>query len=303
MRAKSRRILTGVLSLLCVTTPGIAQEITPAESSLPLETGIAEEVSRSRVRIAVTAGAAVVGEYISRGISFAEEPSLQPYLTISLDLPGATGGAIRDVQLFVGTWSNIKLGSVEPGEARQLTRFYETDLYAGATVGLGERLLVSAAYYRYESLSDSFKAYNDFELILSFDDSEMWKNLIQLDNFTMSPALRLVQEAGRPGRPDALYVQPSLSPSFDLGHGTRALRVTVPLVLGFSDKYYDNARGGHETYGFFRTGAKLSVRPFPSEAAGLEISGGADVWFLNDEVVNGLGASELVGRFGVNWRF
>lgn len=303
MRVQSTGVLAAAPLFLWAAPPGVAQEVTPGESALPPEANASREVSRSRDRITVTAGAALVSEYISRGISFAEEPSLQPRVTISLDLPEATGGAIRDVQFFAGTWSSIKLGSVEPSEAGQLTRFYETDLYAGAAVGLGERWNVSAAYYRYESLSGSFDAYNDLELIIGFDDSRLWDNIISLDGFTLSPAVRLVQEAGRPGRPDALYVQPSLSPSFDLVHGKRSLRLTVPLVLGFSDEYYDNARGGHETFGFFRTGASISGQPFPDKAAGLEINGGMDVWLLNDGVVNGLGASELVARVGASWQF
>lgn len=303
MKMQSSAVLAGALLPLCVATPGMAQDIAPTESDLPLEAGTAGEAPESGDRFTVTAGAAVVSEYISRGISFAEEPSLQPYVTFGLKLSEGEGGALHDVRLFAGTWSSIKLGSVEDNGQGGLTRFYETDLYAGVSAGLGERWNVSAAYYRYESLGDSFEAYNDLELILGFDDSGMWDGLIPLNNFTLSPALRLVQEAGRPHRPDALYIQPSLSPSFDLGDGERPLRVTIPLVLGFSDEYYDNARGGHESFGFFRTGASLSGQPFPDKAEGLEINGGVDVWLLNDAVVNGLGADALVGRLGLNWRF
>lgn len=253
-------------------------------------------------RLSVNVGAALVSKYISRGIGFAEESSLQPYLTVSLDLPWLEGGAITDARAFVGNWNNVKLGPVDPTEAGQLTRFFETDFYVGGAITLDDRWLLSATYYRYGSLSNSFQGYNDFEAIVGFDDSGLWDS-VPLRNFSLSPSLRMVQEAGRPGRPDALYVQPSLSPSFDLGSAERPVHVTVPLVAGFSDSYYDSVQGGYETFGFFRTGLSVSGSPFPKSAANLRVTGGVDVWLLNDDVVNGLGDSEVVGRVGMNWSF
>ncbi|MGE4305279.1 MAG: hypothetical protein AB7E24_14765 [Novosphingobium sp.] len=62
--------------------------------------------------MSVDVGAALGSKYMSRGIGFAEKPSLQPYLTVSLDLPTLEGGAITDARAFVGNWNNVKLGPV-----------------------------------------------------------------------------------------------------------------------------------------------------------------------------------------------
>ncbi|KHK91102.1 TorF family putative porin [Novosphingobium malaysiense] len=298
-----RRFLPGIALAFGAFTPAMAQDTPPESSASPTPDPLVDEAEKPADRVSVDVGAALVSKYISRGIGFAEEASLQPYVTVSLSLPGLEGGAISGAKMFVGNWNNVKLGHVEATEAGQLTRFYENDFYVGGAVTVNDRWSVSATYYRYGSLSDSFDGYNDLELIVGFDDSGLWSGTVPLDNFSLSPSLRMVQEAGRPGRPDALYVQPSLSPSFDVGHPDRPVHVTMPLVVGLADTYYDDAQGGHPTFGFFRTGVSVSGQPFPNSAENVRVSGGVDVWMLNDKVVNGLGDSEVVGRIGVNWSF
>lgn len=213
------------------------------------------------------------------------------------------GGPITDASVFVGNWNSIKLGSVPPGPAGKLTRFYESDFYAGAAVEIAERWTIAATYYRYESIGDSFDGYNDLELIVSFDDAPAWEGAIPLENFTMSPSLRLVQEAGRPGRRDALYIQPSLTPSLDARIGGKQVRIAVPLVVGLSDYYYDGLDGEKKTFGFFRTGLIVSGQPAPERAPALTVDGAVDVWFPNEQVANGLGDRKLVGRMGISWSF
>lgn len=298
------RFLPAVAVVFGATSPVMAQEPGLAdESDMPADTIQPEESQPEPDRISVDMGAGLVSEYVSRGIVFAKEPSLQPYVTVSLNLPAATGGAITHAGLFVGNWNSVKLGSIPPGKAGQLTRFYESDFYAGAKVELAGRWTISATYYRYTSLGKSFKGYNDLELIVGFDDGNLWNGAVPVRNFSLSPSLRLVQEAGRPGRPDALYVQPSLTPSFDLGPSDRPVHVAIPLVVGLSDTYYDNAQGGHETFGFFKTGLTLSLAPLPDKAPALNLSGGVDVWLLNDRVLNALRQHRVVGRIGIGWSF
>lgn len=255
-------------------------------------------------RVTVSAGATFVGQYISRGIAFSDKPSFQPYLSVRVALPELAGGAITDASVFAGTWNSIQF--TDPGlgqpSSGALAGWYEMDLYAGASVELNERWTVSAAYYRYESPGNSYQPYNDLELIVRFDDGDAWTGIVPLRDFSLSPALRLVQEAGRPGRPDALYIQPSITPSFSLGDEERPLRVAIPLVAGFSDEYYDRVGGGQETFGYFRTGLTVSASPF-ADAAALTLNGGFDLWLLNSNVANGLDDTELVGRAGLSWSF
>ncbi|OCC23343.1 hypothetical protein MB02_11990 [Croceicoccus estronivorus] len=286
--------------------PGFAAPLAAQESEPPAEIEATAAVTlpdnsvKQSNRLSANVGTGLVTEYISRGVLFAKEVSLQPQITVTLDLPSLEGGAITGANVFVGSWSSIKLGPVPSGSGGRLTRFYETDLYAGAAIELADRWAVSGTYYRYESLGNSFAGYNDFEVIVSFDDTGMWDNNIS-PAFSLSPSLRLVQEAGRPGRKDALYIQPSLTPSFDTRLGNTKINLAFPIVVGLSDEYYDGTDGGKKTFGFFRTGMIVSGKPAPRAAPGLTLSGGFDLWVPNSEVKSGLDQYDVVGRIGLDW--
>ena len=128
----------------------------------------------------------------------------------------------------------------------------------------------------------------------------MWDSA-PLDNFSLSPSLRLVQEAGRPGREDALYVQPSITPSFDTQIGGATVKLAIPIMIGLSDDYYDGIDGGKKTFGFFRAGLVFSGQPAPDSLPGLSVKGGLDLWIPNSDVANGLNQYDVVGRIGINW--
>ena len=279
-------------------------EEAPDASERPPETVILEEpvAAAETDRVSVSLGATFVTEYISRGISFADDPNLQPYITVNFAIPELTGGAITDANLYVGSWSSIKLGSVDDVPGDDLKRWYEVDLYAGAAVELDDRWQLSATYYRYESPNDSYEGYNDFEFIARYDDAGQWASM-PLRNFQLTPQLRMVQENARPGRKDALYIQPSVTAAFDVGAPDNPVRVAVPVMFGFSDEYYDSVDGGYEDFGFFRSGLTLSVKPFPDSAPALGLNGGFDFWALNDDVINGLADNVVVGRAGLSWGF
>ncbi|WP_188054085.1 hypothetical protein [Sphingosinithalassobacter sp. CS137] len=306
MRAR----VSAVLLVASMAAPARAQDIeAPLGDERPPEATLLDEVEADRPaepgRVTVSAGATFVGQYISRGIAFSDKPSLQPYLSVRVALPELAGGIVTDAGLFAGTWNSIQF--TEPGlgqpSSGDLAGWYEADVYAGAAVELNDRWIVSAAYYRYESPGQSFRAYDDFELIVRFDDGEAWADLVPLPDFTLSPTLRLVQESNRPGRPDALYVQPSLTPSFSLSDAERPVRLSIPLVVGLSDEYYDGIDGRQQTFGYFRTGLIFAANPFGGQASALELNGGFDLWLLNERVANGLDNAELVGRAGVSWSF
>lgn len=278
----------------------LSAESAPVESA-PVESAPVDGPTMGD-RLSAYASVTLVSHYISRGVMFADELSLQPGLTVSLDMPEWDGGAITDASIFVGSWSSIKLGDIPPGSRTRFARLYETDIYAGLALQLAEKWSVSATYYRYESISGSFEGYNDLELKIGYDDSGAWE-VVALDGFRLSPSLRLVQEAGRPGRNDSLYIQPSITPSFDTAIGRVPLNIAVPLAAGFSDGYYDGKDGGHETFGFVSLGLTVSGQPAPERIPGLSISGGLDWWIPNSQVDSGIDGSIVAGRAGISWSF
>jgi len=299
-------ILSVMLSpVLCVALPpaAYAQGVRSAQGDEhPTETMLPEKDDAVE-RVTVSAGVTAVSQYISRGVSFSDRPSLQPFVSVRVALPELTGGAVTKASVFAGTWNSIqgsKPGLGQPNDGA-VPGWYETDLYAGASIELDKRWTVSGTYYRYVSPSASFPGYNDFELIVRFDDRSLWEGIVPLRGFRLSPSLRVTQEAGQPNRADALYVQPSLTIRFDLGDPQEPVGVAIPLVLGFSDSFYRDGRGGNPTFGYFRTGLTVSGKPFARSAKAVTVNGGFDLWRLNGRVASGLKEIEIVGRIGASW--
>ncbi|MET1755987.1 hypothetical protein ABVV53_11040 [Novosphingobium sp. RD2P27] len=290
-----------VAPLALFASPAAAQMAQTLETDLrPSESTSSHTPAVSALgRVSVTAGARFVSEYISRGIAFSDKPSLQPSVTMRIALPELTNGAVTNVSVFAGNWNSMQFD--DPGLGQQssgsLRGWYEADLYAGVSMKLGDSVAISGTYFRYVSPSNSFRGYNDLEFIVSYDDSALWSGGAANVGFSLAPALRMVQEAGRPGRKDALYIQPSLTPSLRVGGHSSKVRASVPLVLGLSDHYYRDAAGKDETVGFFRTGLTLAGSDFVG-VPGLTATTGVDLWLLNDRVANGLDDIEVVGRAG-----
>ncbi|WP_299309600.1 hypothetical protein [uncultured Croceicoccus sp.] len=288
-------------------SPAFAQDIeAPDGDERPPEAvppGAAKARTQDPDRVTWSVGATAVGKYISRGVAFSEEPSLQPFASARIALPELEGGALTVVTAFVGTWNSIQSGGPGLGQANDgpVPGWYEADIYTGVALTFRERFTVSLAWYRYISPADSFTDYDDFEMILRFDDTQFWKGRVPLDNFTLSPSLRMVQEEGQPLRDDALYVQPSLTPSFTVGT-EMPVTVSVPLMIGLSDSFYRGVDGGNPDFGFFRTGVTLAISPIEAAPA-LSVNGGVDVWMLNDDVANGLDDNEFIGRIGARYSF
>lgn len=303
--------LVGTSSLLAGVASAAAQQAEPVETEFPVadekppEVLVNEPPPDGPDRVRFNSGGKLASQYISRGVAFSEEPSLQPFLTMTVALPELAGGAVKDVSWFVGTWNSLQSGGPGLGQRNSgdLAGWYETDFYTGVLLGLPGNLNASFTYYYYHSPAHSFRGYSDLEWILSYDDTGRWEGVVPLRDFTLSPALRVTQEVGRPGRNDAFYVQPSLTPSFNVGSTDDPVWIRVPLAIGLSDDYYIANDGGTVTFGYFRTGLTIATSFFNLGKTPFMVGGGIDYWMLNDKVANGLDDTELVWRVGFRWAF
>jgi hypothetical protein len=298
-----------LLALAAAIRPaGAQQQMADAEISTagqrPPPVVVQPEAPRKE-RITVDAGVDVVSEYISRGVGFSEEASLQPYVSVGIPMPNPAPDAIDGLRLVVGSWNSLQSGGPGYGQPNRgdLAGWYESDLYASFAADLGDGWHASFGYYHYLSPAHSFRDYGELEWVVSYDDSGRWNDVVPLEGFALNPRLRVTQELGRPGRSDALYVQPSITPSFTLGNPDHPITIGVPVVLGFSDDFYDGVAGGKVTFGYVRTGLSVAVPLTQGGRSPLTMVGGIDVWLPNDKVANGLDGTEVVGRIGLRWGF
>ena len=301
-----KRTLLSIAISLIIANPAYCQNVQQNESAQSADAPLRlknQAAASHPDRVSVNMGTSFVTQYISRGVSFSDQPSVQPYVTVQVALPELEGGAITDASVFVGSWNSIQFGEPGVGQANDgaIPGWYETDLYAGASVELDHRWTVSGTYYRYLSPADSFKGYNDLELIVSYDDTALWERTGLPNGFSLSPRVRMVQETGKPGGGDALYIEPRITVGMNVGDGDNPLHLAIPLAAGFSDTYYHAADGSTPAFGFFRTGVTLSGTPLPRTASSLRVSGGIDLWFPNGETLSGLDSTNIVAKLGLDW--
>ena len=310
-RAVRAMMLAPGLLMVATATPAFAENTLSDPASGPSEQARAwSEPTKplpqpaSTDRLSFDGGAELVSQYIARGVTFSDQPSLQPFASATLSLPSWNGGSVSDAHLTIGAWASFQSGNPGAGQRNggSLRGWYEGDLYVSLGAVLAKKLTVATSFYHYTSPAHSYGAYNEFQLSFRYDDSGAWAG-VPLRDFSVSPSLLVAREQGRPFRKDATYVEPSLSPSFSVGSRDNPARLTIPLILGISDNYFDGKDGGKKTFGYFRTGFLLAGKPFPKRVSALSLDGGVDLWLLNNQVANGLKPAELVAHVGLSVHF
>jgi hypothetical protein len=103
-----------------------------------------KRLTRSRLRPRPVVGAVVGGNSAGRPVKQSDERPTETMLP-----------AEKKASVLAGTWNSIqgsKPGLGQPNDGA-LPGWYETDLYAGASIELDKRWTVSGTYYRYVSPS------------------------------------------------------------------------------------------------------------------------------------------------------
>ncbi len=236
-------------------------------------------------------GVSVVSQYVSRGLVFLPEPSMQPWLEVDIPLcPGAPAGSSGSgLSVFGGFWNNLNLGNpqtiVQPdGSLAEVRDWYEADAYLGLRFGLGDQFAASLRYNLYTSPSGSFERIHELDLRLSYDDSALWSwNGPDGRELAVYPAVRITAELSDRGGPEGWYVQPSLTPTWQ--SGSSPLRLELPLVLGFGGGgQYVTAGGDERLFGFFQAGlhASADLDLIPEWPGSITVAAGVDVAILSD---------------------
>lgn len=251
----------------------------------------------------VYAGTALVSRYVARGIVFADGASFQPWVEFDVPVLKERFGDSLAPRLRFGNWNSVNLGDSDTGRPQggleeNLRHWYETDVYAGVSLSLTERMSGTLTYFVYSSPSDSFSTSTDLEARINYADADFWP----WRGFALNPALRVTRELRRPTGSGRWYYQPSLTPS--LSFGNRPYTLQVPLVAGFSpDDWYVDAQGNTISRGFFQTGLSLGI-PFDAWSIAWSATAAVDAYLPDSDARNGFDDSvELVWRIGLSTAF
>jgi hypothetical protein len=203
-------------------------------------------------------------------------------------------GAFKSLGVNIGTWNSLHTGRAgSDGPSGKL--WYESDFYAGASLGFGKGSTVGVTYTAYTSPNGLFGTVKEISFKLAVDDSGL------LGAAAVKPYLVLAQELDGQadgGANEGTYLEVGIGPGYSLSRMT----LTVPMKVGLSVSDYYEGAAGDDTFGFFSVAGVVTV-PFasaPTKFGSWNIHGGVEFLMLGDrnEAVFG-DSSYVIGSIGI----
>jgi hypothetical protein len=244
--------------------------------------------------VTLTAGFDFANAYFFRGIPQDDTGVVMwPSGDLGFALFSSDGG-LKSVGVNVGTWNSLHTGRAgSDGPSGEL--WYESDFYAGATLGFAKGMAVGVQYTAYTSPNGLFGTVKEISFKLSVDDSGL------LGRAAVKPYMLLAQELDGQadgGANEGTYLELGIGPGYSLARAT----LTVPIKVGLSlSDYYEDA-AGDDTFGFLSVAGVVTV-PFtstPTRFGSWNIHGGVEFLMLGDrnEAVFG-DSSHVIGSIGI----
>lgn len=273
-------------------------------------------------RVSLSVGFDITNFYLFRGIPQENaEFIIQPYTDIGFDLHKGDG-LINSLDLNVGTWNSFHSNQTGASEiGTEPDSWYESDLYAGITMGILEDWETGVVYNVLTSPNDAFATIHEIQLSLGYDDSGL------LGDWALSPTATMifeVQNQADNGDDEGIYLELGFGPSFTFNEGAAyPVTLSIPVKLGFSvDDYYENGIGDDDTFGYLDLGLGLGVPLafIPDDLGDWEATASVHLVFLGDSAsdigevtidgtpTGGFGVTDgddvfVVGLFGVSMSY
>jgi hypothetical protein len=208
------------------------------------------------------------------------------------------------IDALLGTWNSFgENGGTNTGDL--ISDWYESDLYAGLAFTSGQ-WSVTTTYIYLTSPSDAYQTVQEFDVALSFDDTEY------LNDWALHPYALLAIETGADYSDGAdsdrgTYLELGVAPGFSFDLGKTPVALSFPMSVGLSlHDYYQNAAGNDDTFGFFQIGAKASLPlPFGDRYGTWTLNAGAYGLFLGDQTAdfNQGDDTEIIATIGLQLNF
>jgi hypothetical protein len=235
-------------------------------------------------KVTVTTGLDFASAYFFRGIKQQSGGAIaQPYVDFGVSLGSG-------VSMNVGNWDSIH-------STAAAGHWYESDYYGSVTFTAG-KLKPGALYTSYTSPADSFTTVHELAGVLAVDDSA--------SAFPLSPkailAFELSDGQADGGANKGVYLELGIKPGVKLAPKATLL---IPVKLGLSVKDYYEGPTGSNKFGYFDTGAQLSVPAVSGKSGTLEVHGGIDFLFLGDnlKLINGGDSVKPIGLIGFTYTY
>ena len=210
--------------------------------------------------------------YFFRGIRQEADPKFTTFVAGDLGIPllADGSGALKTAGINVGTWNAFMTGSSGSDHPVADNPFYESDLYAGVTLGFGA-ISFTPMFTAYTSPNDVFKTVKE----ISFKVANASKT---------APYALVAFELGGDdsgqadgGSKAGTYLELGIGPSWAIADGKAT--VAVPVKLGLSLKDYYEMSGDDKKFGYLAGGVLFTV---PLSGGKWNVHGGVDLYALGD---------------------
>jgi hypothetical protein len=276
----------GWMSVCLVVGPLVAASASPAQAQ-----GSADPNPGA---VTLTAGFDFANAYFFRGIP-QDDTGVVMWPSGDLGFAVFSGdGALKSVGVNIGTWNSLHTGQAgSDGPSGKL--WYESDFYAGASLGFGKGTSLGVTYTAYTSPNGLFGTVKEISFRLTVDDSGL------LGAAAVKPYMVLAQELDGQadgGANEGTYLEIGIGP----GYAASRASLTVPIKVGLSLSDYYEGVAGDDTFGFFSVAGVVTV-PFtsmPTRFGSWNIHGGVEFLMLGDrnEAVFG-DSSHVIGSIGI----
>jgi hypothetical protein len=278
--------------------PNVGTQPTPPS---PAETVVPGSAEPSRFHFSM--GVDYTTAYFGRGLLVEKHGLiLQLYADASFDVYRTQDAT---VSLTMGTWNSYQDRATAAGTGDGvMKKWYESDLYAGAALTMGE-LEIGARYYFYTSPSDAYGTIEEAYFSAAYDDSEL------MGEWSMSPTVVLAIETGAnaaDGGANGTYLQLGVAPAITFDAGSiKDVEVSFPASVGLSlGNYYQGTGGENDFFGFASVGSTVTV-PLNLDASwgSWNVKGGVQALVLGDAAgtFNNGDTFEVIGTVGVSVEF
>jgi uncharacterized protein (TIGR02001 family) len=256
-----------------------------------------EAPSLNNGAVSFALGADVPTKYIFRGYELEEDGLIvQPYAEASFALA-------EGVDFYLGTWNSLH--SEETGDTGTNELWYESDFYAGVSLGMFDPFSVDISYVIYAYPNGNFGDYQELNIAVGFDDTGLYGD----NDLVLSPYALVAFEFETDddfGDEDNIYLEVGAEYGMSLVESEDyPIDLTIPVTVGMSiDEFYVDDDGDNEFFGFVSVGANLGMPLtfIPSEYGAWSAGAGVTLFLLNDEAGLDDGENDdynLVGSIGI----
>jgi len=227
--------------------------------------------------VTVTAGVDFPTIYFFRGIRQEADPKFTTFVygDVGFAFLSDGAGAVKSAGINVGTW-NAFLTGTSGSEPLTDGPFYESDLYAGLTLGFQNGVSVTPMFTAYTSPNDMFTTVKEISFKVAHASKVAPYALVAFEFGDDDSGQADGGHLG--GGEKGTYLELGVGPSWAVADGKATVAVPVKLALSLKDYYEHPVTGEDSKFGYIDAGVLVTV-PF---AQRFNVHGGVNVLGLGE---------------------